>query len=67
VVGGERGVARLRVMGAIIMRWERVFVPFAIGRGLKRAEEGPRGGEDMIADGRGGVSLEENEKNESEK
>jgi hypothetical protein len=38
-------------MGAIIMRWLRVVLPFAIVRGVKRADEEPRGegvGEAMI-------------------
>lgn len=41
---------RLRVMGAIIMRWLRIVLPFAIVRGVKRAEA-PRGGaaEDVMA------------------
>jgi len=34
---------RLRVMGAIIMRWLSVVLPFAMVRGVKRAEEPPRG------------------------
>jgi hypothetical protein len=44
---------RLRVVGAIIMRRLRVVLPFAIVRGVKRAEEAPQGGavEDaMVAD-----------------
>jgi hypothetical protein len=45
---GRRGMPRLRVMGDIIMRCARVVLPFAILRGVKRAEEGPRGGSDGI-------------------
>jgi len=44
---GRRGMPRLQVMGDIIMRCARVVLPFAILKGVKRAE-GPRGGSDGI-------------------
>ena len=46
---------RLRVMGAIIMRWLSVVLPFAMVRGVKTAEEPPRGAgvnEPMVAGGK---------------
>ena len=34
---------RFRVMGAIIMRWARIVLPFEILRGVKSAEDSPWG------------------------
>ena len=38
-----RGMPRLRVRGARMMRWERVSDPLPMVRGVKRAEERPLG------------------------